>query len=72
LLTFNFLEASTYIEYRRARYNVIDVLSAVGALYSPVYLGGYFFTIIFSYNLYMSSIIDKLYGFKAKFPSEVK
>ena len=72
MLQYIFSEASTYIEYSRARFNLIDVLSQVGSLYNPFYLAGYFFTMTFSYNLMMSSIIRKLYAFNARFASEVK
>lgn len=72
MLRYVFNEASTYIEYKRARYNIIDVLSEVGSLYNPVQMGGYIFTMTFSYNLMMSSIIRKLYSFNARFESEIK
>jgi hypothetical protein len=65
-------EASTYIEHKRTRYNIIDVLTEVGSLYNPLYMGGYIFTMTFSYNLMMSSIIRKLYAFNARFASEIK
>jgi len=65
-------EASTYIEYKRTRYSLIDVITDLGALYSPLYMGGYIFTMTFSYNLMMSSIIRKLYAFNARFASEIK
>ena len=60
------------MEFKRSRYNIIDVLSEVGSLYNSVYLGGYIFTMTFSYNLMMSSIIRKLYAFNARFASEIK
>jgi len=34
-------------------------------------LAGYLFTMTFSYNLMMSSIIRKLYAFNARFASEI-
>jgi mannose/fructose/N-acetylgalactosamine-specific phosphotransferase system component IIC len=42
----------------------------VGGIWNSVYLGGYVFTMMFSYNLMMSSIIGKLYSFNTKFASE--
>jgi len=71
MLQYIFNEASTYVEYSRTRYNLINVLTEVGSLYNPFYLAGYFFTSTFSYNLMMSSIISKLYAFNARFASEI-
>lgn len=41
-----------------------------GGLYSSVYLIGFAFTVMFSYNLLMSSLIRQLYSFNTKFPQE--
>jgi hypothetical protein len=70
MLSYVFTEASTYVEYKRARYNLVDVLTDVGALYTPIYAGGYMISLTFSYNLMMSSLISKLYGFEARFPEK--
>jgi hypothetical protein len=71
MLQYIFEEANKYTEYSRAKFNLIDLLTEVGGIWNSVYLGGYMFTILFSYNLMMSSIIRKLYGFKAKFDEEM-
>ncbi len=71
MLQYIFEEANKYTEYSRAKFNLIDLLTEVGGIWNSVYLGGYMFTILFSYNLMMSSIIRKLYGFKAKFEEEM-
>jgi hypothetical protein len=68
MLQYLFQEASSYIEYQRVRYGLVDMLSDVGSLWSPVNLLGYFVCLSFSYNLMMSSLISKLYGFNARFP----
>ena len=49
---------------------MIDVTVYVGGLYSSVYLIGFAFTISFSYNLMLSSLIRKLYFFRGRFPEE--
>ena len=70
MLSYIFNEAVTYTEYTRAKYNLVDVLTEVGGIWNSVYLAGYLFTLMFSYNLMMSSIIGKLYSFNARFDSE--
>lgn len=72
MLQYEFVEDSTYFEYNRTRYNVIDVLTEVGSLSNPFMAFGYFCSLTFSYNLMMSSIMSSLYSFEAKFDSEVK
>lgn len=52
------------------RYGLVNMLSDVGSLWSPVNLMGYFVCLSFSYNLMMSSLISKLYGFNARFPQK--
>ena len=61
-----------YAEYTRAKWNLIDVLTELGGLFNTFFLGGFAFTIAFSYNLMMSSLIRQLYFFRAKFPSELE
>ena len=61
-----------YTEYTRTKYNLLNILAELGGIFNSFYLIGYAFTISFSYNLMMSSIIRKLYLFKAKFESEKK
>ena len=50
--------------------NFLMVLSEVGALGNSFYLIGFAFTLIFSYNLMISSLIRQLYWFK-DMPSEI-
>jgi hypothetical protein len=40
-------------------------------MWSSLNLIGMIFTSLFSYNLMMSSLISKLYNFKAKYPEEL-
>lgn len=47
------------------------MLAVAGGIYSSVYLIGFAFTIMFSYNLLMSSLIRQLYSFPTKFASEI-
>ena len=61
-----------YTEYTRAKYNMLNILAELGGIFNSLYLIGYAFTISFSYNLMMSSLIRKLYLFQAKFESEKK
>ena len=56
--------------YQRSYYNIAEVLSVAGGLYSSIFGIGYLFTIAFSYNLMMSSLIRQMYAFKPKFPQE--
>jgi hypothetical protein len=56
--------------YERKYYDIFSVLSVAGGLYSSIFLIGFAFTIMFSYNLMMSSLIRRMYAFKPKFPSE--
>ena len=51
---------------------MLNILAELGGIFNSFYLIGFAFTISFSYNLLMSSIIRKLYLFKAKFESEKK
>lgn len=72
LAQYNFSQAAVYQQYERTVYNIFDVLSTLGGLFSSLNVIGLIFTRIFSYNLMLSSIIRKLYHFKPKFESEVK
>ena len=51
---------------------MLNILAELGGIFNSFYLIGYAFTISFSYNLMMSSLIRKLYLFNAKFESEKK
>lgn len=70
LLQYRFRESMIYIEYTRSYLKLTAVLSSLGGTYSSLYLIGYAFTVLFSYNLMLSSIIGKLYYFKPRFESE--
>ena len=48
------------------------MLAVSGGIYSSIYLIGFGFTIAFSYNLMMASLMRSLYAFNAKFPQEIK
>ena len=72
LAQYNFSQAAVYQQYERTVYNIFDVLSTLGGLFSSLNVIGLIFTRIFSYNLMLSSIIRKLYHFKPKFEKEVK
>ena len=66
-----FTESLVYYEYQRYKYNLIDILSELGGLFNSIYLIGFAFTVSFSYNLYLSSIMRNLYHFPAKYKSEL-
>ena len=44
---------------------MLNILAELGGIFNSFYLIGFAFTISFSYNLMMSSLIRKLYQFKA-------
>ena len=67
-----FSKAHVFKQYERSVYNLLDVLTTLGGLFSALNVIGLMFTRIFSYNLLLSSIIRKLYHFKPKFESEIK
>ena len=69
---YQFDQAATYTQYERSVYNLLDVLTTLGGLFSSLNLVGLMFTRVFSYNLMLSSIIRKLYHFKPRFESEIK
>ena len=61
-----------YRQYSRTVYNLIDVLSTLGGLFSSLSIIGASLSKVFSYNLMLSSLIRKLYHFKPRFESEIK
>lgn len=69
---YKFNQSAVYTQYERTIYNLIDVLTTLGGLFSSLNIVGLIFTRIFSYNLMLSSIIRKLYHFKPRFESEIK
>ena len=72
LVEYVFSESNVFTEYKRTKYNLIDILSELGGLFNSFYLLGFAFTISFSYNLFLSSIIRAIYHFNARFPEELK
>lgn len=66
-----FTESLVYQEYQRFKFNLIDILSELGGLFNSIYLIGFAFTVSFSYNLYLSSLMRSIYHFPAKFESEL-
>ena len=72
LVEYRFLQNIIYTKYTRTKYNLLNVLAELGGIFNSCYLIGHAFTISFSYNLMMSSLIRKLYLFNAKFESEKK
>jgi hypothetical protein len=50
-------EGNYYTVYQRKYYDILAVLTAAGGIYSSVFLIGFAFTILFSYNLLMASLI---------------
>ena len=61
-----------YTEFKRTKFNILTVLYEVGGLFTSLNLIGFFFTISFSYNLMMSSLIRKLYWFEGRFKGETR
>ena len=47
------------------------MLSQLGGIYNSLFTIGFLFSGAFNYNLFLSSIISKLYYFKARFDSEI-
>jgi hypothetical protein len=72
VMEFRFRESNVYIQYTRTYYNIFTLLTTVGGLWTSLNGVGLAFNTLFSYNLMMSSIIAKMYNFKAKFPEERK
>jgi len=68
---FTFKESEVYTTYNRSVYSYTLLLTAAGGLWSSLNLIGFGFTTLFSYNLMMSSLVAKLYNFKAKYPDEL-
>ncbi|CDW77920.1 UNKNOWN [Stylonychia lemnae] len=62
------IQASSYkAVYERRVYSLFDVFAALGGIYNSLFTIGFLFCAAFSYNLYLSSLIRKLYHFKARF-----
>jgi len=58
--------------YERTVYNLLDVLTTLGGLFSSLSVIGMSSAKVLGYNLMLSSLIRKLYHFKPRFESEVK
>ena len=71
-LQYTFKEGNFYSIYIRHYYDIFAVLAVSGGIYSSVYLIGFGFTTLFSYNLLMSSLIRQLYSFAPKYPEEMR
>lgn len=61
-----------FTQYKRTVYNIIDVLAIIGGLFGSLKVIGMSVTKVLSYNLMLSSLIDKLYHFKPRFDGEGK
>jgi hypothetical protein len=57
LLSYKFLENMTYVEYTRSMQTVLDVLGEVGGIFTSLSGIGLAFTLAFSYNLMMASLM---------------
>jgi uncharacterized membrane protein YciS (DUF1049 family) len=58
--------------YSRSAFNLFDLASRLGGVFAAMKIGGTIFTSAFSYRLMMSSLIGKLFHFRAKFDMEMK
>lgn len=72
LLEYQFREYPIYSKYSRTYVSIFDVMISVGGTWTSLSAIGLVFTLLFSYNLMMSSLIRKLYYFNAKYPGELK
>ena len=71
LCRYVFSQSLVYQEYQRYKFNLIDILTELGGIFNSIFLIGFAFTISFSYNLYLSSIMRGVYHFPAKFKDEM-
>ena len=55
----------------RKVYTFIDAISRIGSLYTSLTVFGAILVRFFSYRLLQSSLIDKIYHFRAKFDNEL-
>jgi len=72
MLEYRFVEYPIYTRYSRTYLTIIDVMISIGGTWTSLSAIGLGFNLLFSYNLMMSSLIRRLYYFKAKFPGEIK
>lgn len=71
IMKINLLASSSTAVYERKVYSLFDVFATLGGIYNSLFTLGFLFCSAFSYNLYLSSLIRKLYHFKARFESEL-
>ena len=72
LAEYKFSQDIVYKQYERQIYNLLNVITFLGGLFSSLSAIGSGFTAMFSYNLMISSLIRKLYHFKPRFDTEIK
>lgn len=72
LINYIFKPSKFNILYERSTYNLFVALGQLGGLQSSLFVGGKLFASVFSYKLMMSSLIGRLFHFRAKFKSEIK
>ena len=64
--------ASTYNDYyERQVFSIVQMFAQLGGIYNSLFTIGFLFCGAFNYNLFLSSIISKLFYFKARFDSEI-
>ena len=72
LAEYSYIEAAVYNQYDRTVYNLLDMLTSLGGLFSSLSVIGMSTGKVFGYNLMLSSMIRKLYHFKPRFEKEIK
>lgn len=69
-MRFEFVTSPLNNIFERRVTSIVDVLSFIGGIYKSLTILGFLFCAAFSYNLFMASLIRKLFHFKPKFPNE--
>lgn len=64
LIQYDFQPALYNKVYQRQAFTIFDALSRLGGVYSALFTSGLIFTSIFSYKLFMSSLIGRLFHFR--------
>jgi hypothetical protein len=72
LLEYKFQASAKNTRYSRSVFNLFDLASRIGGVFSAMHTGGFMFTSAFSYRLMMSSLISKLFHFRPKFQMETR
>ena len=57
LVNYKFQAAAVYKQYNRSVYNLLDVLTTIGGLFSSLSVIGMAMTKVLGYNLFLSSLI---------------